>query len=180
MTSALEGGEWSAARPGRTLPPGRTRYPLSHIIEGSEFSSLVPCLLVITGCRKLIVTALMRLPVEVETHTHAGTHTHTHTRRNWIWWEIQQSRNFTDNERTGGYDNVIVNSFTCTCVNRKWCQPTGNTKVPCLGFKYAVCRLNLEMGCAHLCIFCGVDETRFSTELLLTTQHCLKSLFCYH
>jgi len=28
MTSALEGGEGSAARPGRTLPPGKTRYPL--------------------------------------------------------------------------------------------------------------------------------------------------------
>ena len=28
MTAALEGGEWSAARPGRTLPPGKTRYPL--------------------------------------------------------------------------------------------------------------------------------------------------------
>ena len=27
MTPALEGGEWSAARPGRTLPPGKTRYP---------------------------------------------------------------------------------------------------------------------------------------------------------
>ena len=27
MTAALEGGEWSAARPGRTLHPGKTRYP---------------------------------------------------------------------------------------------------------------------------------------------------------
>jgi len=27
MTAALEGGEWSAARPGRTLLPGKTRYP---------------------------------------------------------------------------------------------------------------------------------------------------------
>ena len=27
MTAALEDGEWSAARPGRTLPPGKTRYP---------------------------------------------------------------------------------------------------------------------------------------------------------
>jgi len=25
MTAALEGGEWSAARAGRTLPPGKTR-----------------------------------------------------------------------------------------------------------------------------------------------------------
>jgi len=27
MTAALEGSEWSAARPGRNLPPGKTRYP---------------------------------------------------------------------------------------------------------------------------------------------------------
>jgi len=27
MTAALEGGEWSAARLGRTLPPAKTRYP---------------------------------------------------------------------------------------------------------------------------------------------------------
>ena len=27
MTAALEGGEWSAARPGRTLPPRKNRYP---------------------------------------------------------------------------------------------------------------------------------------------------------
>ena len=27
MTAALEGGEWPAARPGRNLPPGKTRYP---------------------------------------------------------------------------------------------------------------------------------------------------------
>ena len=26
MTTVLEGGEWSAARPGRTLPPGKTRF----------------------------------------------------------------------------------------------------------------------------------------------------------
>ena len=28
MTTALERGEWSAARPGRSLPPGKTQYPL--------------------------------------------------------------------------------------------------------------------------------------------------------
>jgi len=27
MTAALEGSEWSAERPGRTLPLGKTRYP---------------------------------------------------------------------------------------------------------------------------------------------------------
>jgi len=28
MTAALEGGEWSASRPGRTLPPGKTQVPI--------------------------------------------------------------------------------------------------------------------------------------------------------
>jgi len=28
MTAALEGGEWSAARPGRTLPPGKDSVPI--------------------------------------------------------------------------------------------------------------------------------------------------------
>jgi len=28
MTAALEGGEWSAARPGRTLPPGMGPVPI--------------------------------------------------------------------------------------------------------------------------------------------------------
>jgi hypothetical protein len=36
MTSALEGGEWSAARPGRTLPPGKTRYQLYRGLGGSQ------------------------------------------------------------------------------------------------------------------------------------------------
>ena len=29
-------GEWSAARPGRTLPPGKTRYPLYRRLGGSQ------------------------------------------------------------------------------------------------------------------------------------------------
>jgi hypothetical protein len=36
MTAALEGGEWSAARPGRTLPPGKTRYPLYMRLGGPQ------------------------------------------------------------------------------------------------------------------------------------------------
>ena len=36
MTAALEVGEWSAARPGRNLPPGKTRYPLYRRLGGSQ------------------------------------------------------------------------------------------------------------------------------------------------
>ena len=36
QTSALEGGEGSASRPGRTLPPGKTRYPLYRRLGGPQ------------------------------------------------------------------------------------------------------------------------------------------------
>jgi hypothetical protein len=36
MTGALEGGEWSAARPNRTLPPGKTRYPYYTRLGGPQ------------------------------------------------------------------------------------------------------------------------------------------------
>jgi len=39
MTAALEGGEWSAARPGRTLPLGKTRYLLYRRLGGPQVQS---------------------------------------------------------------------------------------------------------------------------------------------
>ena len=36
MTTALEGGEGSASRPGRSLPPGKTRYPLYRRMCGPQ------------------------------------------------------------------------------------------------------------------------------------------------
>ena len=36
MTTALEGGEGSASRPGRSLPPGKTRCPLYRRLDGPQ------------------------------------------------------------------------------------------------------------------------------------------------
>ena len=36
MTTALEGGEGSASRPGRSLPPGKTLYPLYRRLGGTQ------------------------------------------------------------------------------------------------------------------------------------------------
>jgi hypothetical protein len=36
LTPALDGGERSASRPGRTLPPGKTRYPLYRRLGGPQ------------------------------------------------------------------------------------------------------------------------------------------------
>ena len=48
MTAALEGGEWSAARPGRTLPPGKTWYPLYRRLGGPQSRSGRAEILVLT------------------------------------------------------------------------------------------------------------------------------------
>jgi len=36
MTAALEWGEWSAARPGHILSPGKTRYPFYRRLGGPQ------------------------------------------------------------------------------------------------------------------------------------------------
>ena len=36
MTAALEGGEWSAARPGRTLLQEKSRYPFYRRLGGPQ------------------------------------------------------------------------------------------------------------------------------------------------
>jgi len=55
MTAALEGGEWSAARPGRTLPPGKTRYPFYRRLGGPQGRSGRAENLVSTGIRSRTV-----------------------------------------------------------------------------------------------------------------------------
>ena len=39
MTTALEGGEGSASRPCRSLPPGKTRYPMYRRLVGPQCRS---------------------------------------------------------------------------------------------------------------------------------------------
>ena len=55
MTLALEGGEWSSARPGRTLPLGKTRYPFYRRLGGSQGRSGRAENLVPTGIRSQTV-----------------------------------------------------------------------------------------------------------------------------
>ena len=51
MTAAIEGGEWSAARPGRTLSPGKNRYQLYRRLRGPQGRSGRAENLVSTGIR---------------------------------------------------------------------------------------------------------------------------------
>ena len=69
MTAALEGGEWSAARPGRTLPPGKNRYPFYRGLGVAQDRS---------GRAENLVPTGIRSRTNTHTHTHKHTHTHTH------------------------------------------------------------------------------------------------------
>jgi len=55
MTAALEGGVQSAGLPGRTLPPGKTRYPFHRRLGGTQGRSGRAENLVPTGMRSRTV-----------------------------------------------------------------------------------------------------------------------------
>ena len=55
MTATLEGGEWSEARPGRTLPTGKIRYPFYRKLGGPQGRSGRAENLVPTGIRSRTV-----------------------------------------------------------------------------------------------------------------------------
>ena len=85
MTEALEGGEWSAALPGRTLTPGKTRYPFYRRLGGPQGRSERAENLVPTGIRSRTVQSVVSRytdwatrPTHTHTHTHTHTYTHTH------------------------------------------------------------------------------------------------------
>ena len=59
MTAALEGDEWSAARPGRTLRLGKTRYPFYRRLGGPKGRSGRAENLVPTGIRSRTVQPIV-------------------------------------------------------------------------------------------------------------------------
>ena len=67
MTAALEGGEWSAAHPGRTLPPGKTRCQFYRRLVGSQGLS---------GRTAAIPTELPGPLIHTHTHTHIYIYIH--------------------------------------------------------------------------------------------------------
>ena len=69
MTAALEGGEWSAARPGRTLHPGKTRYPFYRRLGGPQGRSGRAENLVHTGIRSPTVQPVVSRYTDWATQT---------------------------------------------------------------------------------------------------------------
>jgi len=78
MTAALEGGEWSAAPPGRILPPGKTRYPFYSKLGGPQGRSGRAENLFPTGIRSrtiqlyVVITLNKILSMKLKVNIHIG------------------------------------------------------------------------------------------------------------
>jgi len=77
MTTALEGSEWSAVRPGRTLLPGKARYTFYRRLGGPQGRSGQTENLVSTGIRSRTVQPVVGRYTDWATRP-PPTHTHTH------------------------------------------------------------------------------------------------------
>jgi len=77
MTAALEGGEWLVARPDRTLPPGKTRYPFYRWLGGPQGRSGRAENLVPTGIRSRTVQPVAQLLYRLSYPAHTTTITTT-------------------------------------------------------------------------------------------------------
>jgi hypothetical protein len=90
-TSALDGCEWPASRPGRALPPGKEPpVPIvqeaglapgpvwTHRLEEKSLASAVDRTSIARSSSPQPDTILTELP-RLHTHTYTHTHTHTHT-----------------------------------------------------------------------------------------------------
>ena len=72
MTATLEGGEWSAARSGRTLPQGKTRYPFYRRLGEPQGRSGLAENLVPTGIRSRTVQPVAQSLYRLSYRAHIG------------------------------------------------------------------------------------------------------------
>jgi len=85
MTAALEGWEWSSARPDRTLPQGKTRYPLYRRLGGPLGQSGRAKNLVPTGSRSWTVRPVVSRYTDWATRpTNTTLHEKYKLRRIWL------------------------------------------------------------------------------------------------
>ena len=68
-------GKWSAARPGRTLPPGKTRYPFYRSLGGPQGRSGLAEILVPTGIWSRIVQPVAQSQYQLSYPAHTPTRT---------------------------------------------------------------------------------------------------------
>ena len=104
MTAALEGGEWSTARPGHSLPPGKTRYPFYRRLGGPQGRSGGAEYLVPTGIPSRTVQPVDQSLYRLSYRAHS------------LSWYLMQMQIFTCKQTCSG----LPMSNRCYRQCRKW------------------------------------------------------------
>jgi len=92
MTTALDGGEWSAAHLGRTLPPGKTRYPFYRRLGGPQGRSGRAENLVPTGNRSRTVQPVVSRYTDWATRPTNGYVNFWYLADYFLEWEMFQTK----------------------------------------------------------------------------------------
>ena len=124
MTAALEGGEWSAARPGRTLPPGKTRYLFYGILRGPHGLSGRTEYLFPTGFRSRtaqpVAQWLYLLSYRAHTIQNSGLNIST-----WRWRQITSPQLWSPCTSTWQNEEIIISAVLKTS-NRQFVAISNN------------------------------------------------------
>jgi hypothetical protein len=141
MTAALEGGEWSAARSGRTLPPGNTRYPFYRRLGGSHGRSERTENLVPTGIRSRTVQPVVTIPTELT-----------------CLLELKNKKNQLDVTCYFYFSSYILNTFRALiCPSSGVCDYV--FELPHWLISFLVCSV-LELGCGSARVVSGLQAVR--------------------
>ena len=115
-------GEWSAARPGRTLPPEKTRYPFYRRLGGSQGRSGRAENLVPTGIRSRTVQPVVSCYTNWTTRPTLSLQRrklsyYAVSRIIWTNWFMAQKNNCTTDFFGGGGNSHKPTSLYCSCYN---------------------------------------------------------------
>jgi len=146
MTAALEGSEWSAARPGRTLPPGKTRYPLYRRLGGPQGRSGRAENLVPTGIRSRTVQPVVSRYTDWATRptttTQRGTNewhqlyfVHPHT-PHYHHIPLRQMEKRLKTDKTAACSSDVSTNVTRTYTTHRHTSSDSNLRFTCSGIKY--------------------------------------------
>ena len=128
MTAALEGGEWSAACRGRTLPTGKTRYPLYRRLGGPQGRSGRAENLVPTRIRSRTLHHIVSRYIDWATGPTSTCQTLIKSLKvSWMFfWKIHEYRNLWNSIQFGG--------------GTSWCMRTDEkTRRSCQLFSQFLC-----------------------------------------
>ena len=165
MTAALEGGEWSAARSGRTLPPGKTLYSFYRRLGGPQSRSERAENLVPTGIRSQTVHPVVSCYTDwairliyISEIQHYPLHTYVVRGLHTALSPSCESANW-------------LNTVACWYEQKEGFRWVSIKRFCCFRLQHTVkCSINMTLKCTSidvvLCLSCGISRIRtqeFST-----------------